>query len=318
MRGARLNPFKYAIVVLALIGTFCSLEAAPHVDILVYREGNSARVGAYDFGASTAYQNHHVFTSLLNVEPSLTGLSFTDSPGWNGLRDAAFLPPGGAILPGGAAVGFNVLSPPLLRRNLSYWNGVGEVTFGPVPASEVLQCRKSLDASGVITIHGSDAFVPGYMIAIASGGGYVHRHFAFNLYGNASTQDTGADAPTPGIYLLSLEATVSGLTNSAPFYILLGHGTASAALDLAATWATQNLSAPSVPIFSAPAFDTNGFVRLRLSGPTGTMWRVEAAETITNWISLTNVTLESHSIELIDPLSVLRRGTQRFYRAKQR
>lgn len=282
-------------------------RAAQHLDVLVYRSGDSARVAGYDFGTSTSLADYTVFSIALTVEPALPGLAYTQSPGWNALRNANFLPPGGVVLPGGASVGFNALAHPAFQRDLSYWSGTGIVAFTQVPAGEVLQIRKGAGTGGAITLDGSNTNVPGYTVGTASGGGYLHVHIAFNLYGNAGVQDTSPDAPTPGVYLTTLEATVNSLAPSQPFWLLFGHQVPAATLAQAAAWLDTTVAHPAR--LSINKTESGNF--LILHGAPGRNYRLDVSTNLATWTPYTNITAASPSTTRFLPPMV---QPQSFYR----
>jgi hypothetical protein len=137
---------------------------------------------------------------------------FTDDPGFGAVA--------GSGLPQGSLVGFDVLD------DLQYWNGLGPVSFGPVPNGEKLRIKLGAQNRYVGTGTG---FQSGFNVASAGAGGTIHVHpslFLWGADGNAvpATQD-GVEA-TPGIYLLTLQVRNSDPTiaPSAPLYIVLLNG----------------------------------------------------------------------------------------------
>jgi hypothetical protein len=155
------------------------------------------------------------------------------------------LPVGLSTLPGDTALNFNVRTVPELGRNLSYWDGVGDVVFGALPSNELLNLV-GLDLS-VASVDGSNSDVPGFTIATTSASGFLHQHVELFLLGDAAESDTASS----GVYLLSLEASVAGFDTSAPFYLVLGAGVTDTEIDLGIDWVSENLA--SVPEPSAVA-----------------------------------------------------------------
>ena len=229
----------------ALTCALCLLTAGPvaaaHVDILLWREAGAVRAGGFDFSTSQVLPQHTVFAEMLTVEPQWTRLATTGAPGGNALRNATLLPPGGQVLPPSAAVGFNLLGTLPSLPSLLYWDGTGPVSFGPVPSGEVLQYRLF---SNALTIDAATPPQPGFRLGTTSGGSYLHLHADFNLYGGYPLSDSSTDHAAPGAYLLSMEATVAGLTPSNPVCVLLGHSISGEQLAAARAWTTATFAVP--------------------------------------------------------------------------
>ncbi len=225
-----------------MAGVAAVLAASPlakgqsHLDLLVYQRDGALRLGAFDFATSRVLEDHQVFATTLETFAGLRG-AYSDSPGWNAVRNNfQLMPPGAMALPGEAQLGFNLIVPDFLGRNFSYWNGNGDVAFSSVPSGEVLRYSKGDALSGQIFADGSPQDVPGYSIASTGPSGYVHRHLSFSLYGNSSLSDTSSDGPTAGVYLIGVEAALSGFDQpSNPAFVLLGHRVSSDALSRAAS-----------------------------------------------------------------------------------
>jgi len=251
-----------AAAVLVLTVLTCAPAAQAEVDILVYQSGGSVRTGAFDFGSSTALPGHRVFTSQLEALAGAPGAAFSSDPGWNAVENAAFLPSGASKLPGQVDVGFNLLAHPSIGRNLAFWDGTGPVTFDAVPGGEALKYSKGL--ASFIVADGGTNDVAGYTVARTNGGGYIHRHLEFALYGNDSLSNASLDAPTPGIYLLAFEATVQGFTEPAdPFFVLLGNGVTSGQLGQAESWANATLVPEPSSAIAIAAASVLGLARRR-------------------------------------------------------
>lgn len=138
---------------------------------------------------------------------------FTNDPGFGAVA--------GSGLPGGSQIGFNVLD------DLLYWDGSGDVSFGPVPDSEMLNIRFGFQSRDVGTGTG---FVSGFNFDTVSGDGSVHRHLSLFLYGadgNAVPASQDGVQATDGVYLLNLEVTnTSGaVADSDPLWIVFGNFT---------------------------------------------------------------------------------------------
>jgi len=171
----------------------------------------------------------------------------TNSPGWTG---ASSPPAGYSPLPGNTALSFNVVVPPTLGRNFSYWNGVGAVAFGPLPNGERLRFQQNStfnpgDVNAIAT--GGSSQVPGFAIATTSPTGFLHHHIHYRLLGN------GVDLATNGVYLVSVEATMPGLADSLPMYVVYNQGGTDAAGNLALEWVNANLVSTPVPVLPGAA-----------------------------------------------------------------
>ena len=110
-------------------------------------------------------------------------------------------------------VHFNILSPPpflteLAGRNLSYWDGNGTVSWGPVPGSEAIEISSFSDLA---IADGSTNDVPGFVIDATDGDGSMHRHIDFKV-----TPPISAN----GVYLMYLEGTLEPYAEWVPFYIV--------------------------------------------------------------------------------------------------
>lgn len=124
-----------------------------------------------------------------------------DEPGFFALGNgSASTPPSASALPGDAQVtihfpSFAVVSP---TDSLFYWNGNGAVNFQPISTAQ----------PGVsLTLHPNP-------IATTHADGSLHQHSAWEL------DNGGAGVPADGVYLLSPTASVVGLADSKPFYML--------------------------------------------------------------------------------------------------
>jgi hypothetical protein len=277
------------------------LKAAPHLDVLLYLEGTYLKIGAFDFATSSTLPDYRVFTAQTEIHSGLTG-GYTDSPGWNALRNPAPLPPGASLLPPSVDLGFNIIATSQVGRNLVYWDGTGEVAFGAVPAGEVILVSKGQALSGRIVADGGTNNIPGYAIATTSGGGYIHRHLSFSLYGDDTLNDFNSDVPTPGIYLIGLEATLSGFAlPSAPLWIVFSHKTEATKAVAAANWVTENLAAPAKLKLEAPHRNSDGHFVFWLDLAIGQSCAIEFSSNLTNWAGVTNIHATSSATEVTLP-----------------
>jgi hypothetical protein len=179
---------------------------AQHSDIFVTRVGNQAVVGGAN-ALGTVDENYdlttRLFESVLVADfPPFDPADFgRDEPGLVGLGsgDPAF-PAGSSELPGNAAVSIN-FPPFALSSNvdsLFFWDGSGAVDFQPVSIAQ--------PAVG--------ASVSNSPISLTGADGELHVHVAFEL------DNGGAGVPSDGVYLVAPTVSVTGLVDSAPFYMV--------------------------------------------------------------------------------------------------
>ncbi len=236
-------------VISAILALAPLTHGQDHIDILVYQRDGLLRIGGFDFDTSGVLESNRVFNVPLSVVQGATGAVSVNSPGWNAVRNNfQLMPPGDQALPSNSSLGFNIIPASFTGRNLSYWDGVGEAKFGAVPSGEVLQYLRPEVPSDQVVADGSSNHVPGYVIASTGPGGYVHSHLAYNIFGSASLDSKSNDAPAPGVYLVALEATVSGFQQpSNPAFVLLGNHVIDDVLKRATAAVEHIVSAPSSP-----------------------------------------------------------------------
>ena len=111
-------------------------------------------------------------------------------------------------------------------RNLSYWDGNGSVSWGPVPSNEEITISVDRTNPGLpmATADGSTNDIPGFVISATEVDGSMHTHIDFEL-----DPDNGDD----GVYLLLLEGTLDPYAEWVPFYLVF-EGFAGGASTLAA------------------------------------------------------------------------------------
>lgn len=165
----------------------------------------------------------------------------SNNPGFNAGGNAS-LPPGALALPTDANLGFSMPAFYLVGHgpvNLAFWDGFGDVEFGPAPAAHMLTVDGPVpnpDPSAIGVVDGSAGSVPGYDFAQTDARGSLHVHQAFTLTVDAAVAE--------GIYLWSLELTMADLKPSLPVYFL--HETPGilapvTSLDEAVAWTVEHL-----------------------------------------------------------------------------
>lgn len=216
-----------------------SVSRAQHLDIMLYREGNELRSGGFDFGAlPSVLVNYNVFSeSLIHIPVAAPGVGFTSAPGWNALSLPDELPAGGQTLPGLADlfVSGPVLPQALSGRNLGYWSGVGVPSFGPMPSDEIL-VHSVPDAFGggrFVIYDGSTNAVPSFMIGDTGPSGGLHNHPSYALFGNSQRNGQSPDAPSTGVYLIALQASMVDHVDAPPVYVLFGFNVSPSVRELA-------------------------------------------------------------------------------------
>jgi len=273
-----------AVMLIGLAVT-SSRATAQHQDILVYLDGGAVRVGGYDFTANRGDSNHLVFSAKLQATDASPGGAYIDAPGWNAVSSVARLPAGGAVLPANTGVRFDFLPAPLLGRNLQYWNGSNAVAFGPVPGGEVLSY--STGPTTLAVADGSTNRVTGFTVVTTGNSGAFHKHVYFVLYGDAARNPLSSDAPTDGIFLLTMAVRLAGTTTfSNPFWILLGWHASNAQLEQAEDWINQTLAHPAPPQLTLSAPPASGALSLQLTASAGHQFLLEGTGDFRSWTEL--------------------------------
>jgi surface-anchored protein len=230
MRRARI---QYGALFLMLgIGLPGEAQAA-HLDIVPYFEilpnGDFAfSAGRFDFnktwqslnGLPPAVLERNVlaFTGAFQQHPT-NGRFVNGDPGWDLPRDVLDFEgygakyPIGTLPPRGGRLKFNVVADPRLGRNLSYWDGTGAPSFGPVPDGEIVDIYMPAFAGtpASITLDGSNSSFPGFELTSSSlYPGSFHTHTGHILWGDSSRTVSTSDEPTSGFYLFSLNMEIDG------------------------------------------------------------------------------------------------------------
>jgi hypothetical protein len=217
-----------------LIISLARAASAQHADVRPYVAGGQIHTAGFVDASSAQVPIMRVFAYDFGEDAEQP--FFTQDPGFNAES--------GSGLPAGSQLLFNIVDAGELGlpANLSYWNGLGEVSFTPTPADETLRLTFG---SQNRTADDSTSFVTGFSLQTVAASGAVHRHL------NAYLEGSGGD-PTVGIYLVPLELQSSDATlqKSLPFFLLYNNGVTEESHDLAIDWVQQNL----VPVPEASSF----------------------------------------------------------------
>jgi hypothetical protein len=216
--------------ILGVMMAFASNSRAEHIDTVPYYEVDgqghfTLSVGSFDMTKSAVYlndlppepiqRNVLVLGGAASPSPFLPGAVVTGDPGWtlpvaarpDDLFGADY--PAGTLPVGSGSLSFNVVADPRLGRNLSYWNGIGSPTFGPVPGGETLDITiaSPLGVPPTVTLAGESTGKPGFTITNSLFPGF-HEHTGSYLWGSSARDGTPDDYATPGFYLYSLQMEV--------------------------------------------------------------------------------------------------------------
>lgn len=128
-------------------------------------------------------------------------------------------------------------------RNLWYWNGDGNVSFGP--ADDDLTVEHPVSAQSIVLgSAGGATTVPGFFISAADDEGGIHQDLEFVL---------GKNSPDNGVYLFALQLASPGYIESDPVYFVLGSGIEEERLDMAVDYVASNVVVPEPTTFIALA-----------------------------------------------------------------
>ncbi len=207
---------------------------AQHLDMLYGIDDGHVKTGATDFDLLQLVPDVRVFSDTFNFNSGQGGL-WTDAPGHTS-NDS---PPGMVGLPDDADLYFDIVVEPLTGRNLSYWDGDGAVSWGPVPGSETVEISRG---ANLAIADGGTAPVSGFLIATEPSTGGIHRHIDYHL------RPTGGAAS--GIYLVALEASIDpvlaadAVAPSPRFWMVFAYNEFQSTLDTAVAWVEANLDVP--------------------------------------------------------------------------
>ncbi len=194
------------VVMVAVAASLPQFAWAVDSDVLLASANGHVVIGAAnDLG--TADENFNlttnVFVGIMTPDfPPFDPADYGgDEPGFFALNSGnVSLPPGASALPGSAQVTiqFPSFTVGAESDSLFYWDGAGAVDFQPI----------SLAQPGIAL-----SLVPN-PIATTHVDGSLHQHSAWEL------DNGGVGVPADGVYLLSPTASVVGLADSKPYYML--------------------------------------------------------------------------------------------------
>jgi hypothetical protein len=201
-------------------------------DVRPYNVGGQIHTGGFDDGTTVFIATKSAFGYSFGGDP--TDPFFTQDPGFNAEA--------GSGLTGGSTMAFDILGPTsgsILPFNLSYWNGVGAVSWGSVPSGEVLNYALG---SHAVNVGSGTAMIAGYNLQVLTSLGAMHQHLGASLLGSDGNSipagpgawgaGDGIEA-APGIYALALQLRNGSQANSSPFYIVYDNGIGDTALAAA-------------------------------------------------------------------------------------
>ena len=150
------------------------------------------------------------------------------------------------LLPALTDISFNLKAfnlPNATTTNLAFWDGSGEVEFELVPTGTALSVYKVVGPTTLsATVDGLGNDVNGFVISKTCEEGGLHEHPNYSLVGDGF-------APAQGIYLWSMELSMTGMQTTKPFFVVMETDQSPvAALDAATAWVDSNVdSLTTVP-----------------------------------------------------------------------
>lgn len=220
-----------------------------HFDVAVQQNASDGRMSVHGFDFDLVLQNAILSGKRVFVRGvSISGNSLvSENPGFVSITSTTALVPAGLVrVPGGQALRFNVLVPPvstmpaLAGRNLSFWNGEGPVAWGPPsdPDEGVRIVRGTLASPTFsATVAGGASPVAGFAIGTTLTSGSLHEHLKYLLL-----PDNGAlppAGPEDGVYLMLLEVSYAPYAEWVPVFVGVEAFAGGLAAQAAATTAIE-------------------------------------------------------------------------------
>jgi hypothetical protein len=252
--GGKNTVHNRSVLALLVALSFPASASAQHFDVWFAQIGTRTDSAAFDFDGGGVIPGLRVLErALIWDAPVYVG----SDPGYT--AGASVFPPPTTPLPANVDVVFEALRERTLGWNLLFWDGVGPVSFGPVPDGEVLV----VDQNGCVTcaqtvIDGSMSDVSGFALGRTSATGTLHVHHDYFLLGDLAL----SDAPTPGVYLVTLRARAGTLDWTPPFFFVFGAGASAQQRSDAADWVDANLVFPAC----ADGTDNDGDGKIDFAG----------------------------------------------------
>lgn len=200
-----------------------------HLDVALQQNASDGRLSLHGFDFDLLPQFSMIEGKRVFVRGiTLSGNSLvSENPGFVSIVSSTALAPVGLLpVPGGQALRFNLLSPPLSTmpelggRNVSYWSGDGPVEWGPTPDPDegVRILRGSLfNPTSSLTANGSTTSVPGFVIGGTLASGSLHEHLKYLLLPDNGLAPPGG--PDDGVYLLLIELSYAPYAEWIPAFI---------------------------------------------------------------------------------------------------
>lgn len=200
-----------------------------HLDVAIQENVGDGRLSVHGFDFDVLLQNSIAVDRRVFVRGvTITGNSLvSENPGFVSITSSTALAPASLRrVPGVQALRFNVLVPPastmpaLAGRNLSYWDGNGIPSWGPVPdAEEGIRIVRGTLASPTFSLQvdGATSPVPGFAIGSTLVSGSLHEHLKFLLLpDNGQLPPAG---PEDGVYLMLLELSYAPYAEWVPIFV---------------------------------------------------------------------------------------------------
>ena len=167
----------------------------------------------------------------LFTDPRIGEGEFGEAPNPPNVADEPGLEADDGVLGAGDIIGFNAAD--VLGSNLWYWDGTGDVNFGP--SASALTIEHPVSGESIELTSAASGGVAGFTIGVADSEGGMHQDLEFIL-----------DNMTPdaGVYLFGMEVTSPNYATSDPFYMVLGSEVTDVELDMAVDWVAETFNIP--------------------------------------------------------------------------